>query len=70
MVRTLRTDCDKRALVVQLSHAESKRRVALEEYWQHVIAEGVPCCRTMRDCRLAEREDEAARNAKEGDDVF
>ncbi len=70
VVRTLRTDCDKRALVVQLSHAESKRRVALEEYWQHVIAEGVPCCRTMRDCRLAEREDEAARNAKEGDDVF
>jgi hypothetical protein len=70
MVRTLRTDCDKRALVVQLVHAESKRCVALEEYWQHMIAEGVPCCRTMRDCRLAEHEDEAARKAEEGDNVF
>lgn len=69
MVRTLRADCDKRSLVVQMTHAERKRRVALEEYWQQVIAEGVPCCRTMRDCRLAEHENKASRKAEECDDV-
>lgn len=67
-VRTLRTDCDKRALIVQLAHTENKRRVALEEYWQHVIAEGVRCCRTMRDCRLREHEDETSRKEEVGDD--
>ena len=68
-VRTLRADCDKRAVIVELAHTEKKRRGALEEYWQHVFGEGIKCCRTMRDCRLAEHEDDAARDAEKGDDV-
>lgn len=56
-VRTLRTDCDKRQLLVDLANAEHLRRKALDQYWQDVFASGEECCRTMRGCPLAAHED-------------
>jgi hypothetical protein len=56
-VRTLRKDCSKRKLVVDLAFTERLRRKALAEYWQYVFKEGTRCCRTMRSCPLGEHED-------------
>lgn len=57
LVRTLRTDCDKRQLLVDLAYTERLRREALNKYWQDVFASGEKCCRTMRGCPLAAHED-------------
>lgn len=56
-VRRLRTDCDKRQLLVDLAYNEHLRRKALDQYWQHVFASNEKCCRTMRGCPLAAHED-------------
>lgn len=56
-VQSLRTDCSKRNLVVDLAFTERLRRKALVEYWQHAFNDGTRCCRTMRSCPLAEHED-------------
>lgn len=56
-VRTLRTDCGKRQMLVDLAYAEHRRRKALDKYWQHVFMSGDKCCRTMRGCPLAVHED-------------
>ena len=56
-VTTLRTDCDKRQLLVDLAYAEHQRRKALAKYWKAVFASGEKCCRTMRRCPLAAYED-------------
>lgn len=64
-VRTLRTNCDKRQLLVDLAYAEDLRRKALDQYWQHVFASGEKCCRTMRGCPLAAHEDQP-KGDKEG----
>ena len=58
MIRTLRTDCDNRKLLVDLAFAENLRRKALELYWQQVFNNGEKCCRTMRGCPLAAYEDQ------------
>lgn len=57
LVRTLRTDCDKRQLLVDLAYTEHLRRKALDKYWKAVFASGEKCCRTMRGCPLAAYED-------------
>ena len=57
MVKTLRTDCPKRKLLVDLAFTEQKRRAALDEYWKLVFREGARCCRTMRSCPLGHFED-------------
>lgn len=57
MVRTLRTDCEKWDLLVDLAFAESQRRRALAAYWKSVIKDGTRCCRTMRGCPLGQHED-------------
>lgn len=59
LVRTLRTDCDKRHLLVELAFAEQLRRKAIDRYWQQVFNDGKKCCRTMRGCPLAAYEDQA-----------
>ncbi len=59
LVRTLRTYCDKRQLLVELAYTEQLRRKALDLYWQHVFNDGTKCCRTMRGCPLAAHEDQA-----------
>ena len=56
-VRTLRTDCDKRQLLVDLAYTEHLRRKVLDKYWKAVFASGEKCCRTMRGCPLAAYED-------------
>lgn len=57
LVRTLRTDCDNRQLLVDLAYTENLRRKALDRYWKAVFASGEKCCRTMRGCPLAAYED-------------
>ncbi|MEC7741657.1 MAG: E2 domain-containing protein [Pseudomonadota bacterium] len=56
-VTTLRTDCNKWQLLVDLAYAEHQRRKALDKYWKAVFASGEKCCRTMRRCPLAAYED-------------
>lgn len=65
IVRTLRVDCDKRQLLVDLTYAEELRRRALTQYWQSVIASGEKCCRTMRGCPLAAHEDLVRKGGEE-----
>lgn len=57
LIRTLRTDCEKRQLLVDLAYTENLRRKALDRYWKAVFASGEKCCRTMRGCPLAAYED-------------
>lgn len=57
LVNIVRTDCQKRKLLVDLAFTERKRRAALEEYWKQVFREGTLCCRTMRSCPLGDHED-------------
>lgn len=45
LVRTLRTDCDKRQLLAGLACAEDLPPKAHDQYWQHVFASGERCCR-------------------------
>ena len=65
MVRTLRADCDKRQILVDLAYAEHLRQEALKQYWQDVIASGEKCCRTMRGCPLAAYENQTAIKGEE-----
>ena len=65
LVRTLRADCDKRQLLVDLAYAEHQRRTALDNYWKAVFASGEKCCRTMRGCPLAGHEDKQTDDREE-----
>ena len=65
LVRTLRRDCDKRKLLVDLAYTEAQRRKELEVYWQGVINSGLRCCRTMRGCPLAVHEDGSKSSGEE-----
>lgn len=65
LVGTLRTDCDKRQLLVDLAFAEHLRRKSLHQYWQSVFASGEKCCRTMRGCPLASHEDRSEGNREQ-----
>ena len=64
-VRTLRTDCDKRQILVDLAYTEHLRRNALDKYWRAVFASDEKCCRTMRGCPLAAHEDRLAGDGEE-----
>lgn len=65
LVRTLRADCDKRQLLVDLAYAEHQRRTALDTYWKAFFASGEKCCRTMRGCPLARHEDKQTDDREE-----
>lgn len=66
LVRTLRADCDKRQVLVELAFVEQLRRKALDQYWRQVFSAGEKCCRTMRGCPLATHEDDVS-GGKGGD---